>query len=256
MEDWSGVYLRQTLGLPALLGASGVAVYHAAMAVGRLCTARVVESFGNHRTLLAAGSLVAGGMAVALATREPVPVVVGFLVVGFTLSAVTPIAFSLAGDLAPNRAGGASSVVAALGYSGFLVGPAVVGGMAELFGLRVSLGTVLLAGGLIFVLARWLEGRKAVGDEKGSAVLKEALVFERGAALEPDFWFRTRPNSLAYPGQYGRLHVALQRAHRLYQSDGRETRASTRDGSGFETHLYAEDQPGPERSRLTHTAVR
>ncbi len=39
MEHWAGIYLRQTLGLPALLGGSGVAVFYAAMAVGRLGTA-------------------------------------------------------------------------------------------------------------------------------------------------------------------------------------------------------------------------
>ena len=61
MEHWSGIYLRQSLGLPALLGGSGVAVFYAAMAAGRLGTAWAVRSFGNRRTLLAAGLFTAGG---------------------------------------------------------------------------------------------------------------------------------------------------------------------------------------------------
>jgi MFS family permease len=36
MQHWSGMYLRRTLGLSALLGGSGVAVFYGAMAVGRL----------------------------------------------------------------------------------------------------------------------------------------------------------------------------------------------------------------------------
>lgn len=153
MEHWSGIYLRQTLGLPALLGGSGVAVFYAAMAAGRLGTAWAVRSFGNRRTLLAAGLFTAGGMGLALATREPLLVVCGFLIVGLALSGVAPIAFSAAGDLAPERAGGAISVVTTLGYGGFLLGPVVVGGLAELFGLRVALGTIAAAGVLIFALA-------------------------------------------------------------------------------------------------------
>ncbi|MDQ4128986.1 MAG: MFS transporter [Actinomycetota bacterium] len=153
MEHWSGIYLRQTLGLPALLGGSGVAVFYGAMAVGRLGTAWAVKSFGNRRTLLASGLLTAAGMGLALATREPLLVVCGLLVVGLALSGVAPIAFSAAGDLAPERAGGAISVVTTLGYGGFLLGPVVVGGLAELFGLRAALGTVAAAGVLIFVLA-------------------------------------------------------------------------------------------------------
>jgi MFS family permease len=153
VEHWSGIYLRQTLDLPALLGASGVAVFHAAMAAGRLGAAWTVSLFGNRRTLLGAGLLAAVGMALALATLQPTLVVAGFLVVDLALSAVVPVAFSVAGDLAPRRAGGAISVVTTLGYGGFLFGPVLVGGLAEILGLRVALGTIAVAGALIFALS-------------------------------------------------------------------------------------------------------
>jgi MFS family permease len=153
MEHWSGVYLRRTLGLSAFLGGSGVAVFYGAMAVGRLGAAFVIARFGNRRTLRAAGLLAAGGMTLALATREPSFVIAGFLVVGLALSAVVPIAFSAAGDLAPERAGAAISVVTTLGYGGFLLGPVIVGGLAEVLGLRVALGVIAVSGLLIFTLA-------------------------------------------------------------------------------------------------------
>jgi MFS family permease len=153
MEHWSGIYLRQTLGLSALLGGSGVAVFYGSMAVGRLGAAFVISRLGNRRTLLGAGLLAAGGMALALATREPLLVVAGFLVVGLALSAVVPIAFSVAGDLAPGRAGAAISVVTTLGYGGFLLGPVIVGGLAEVVGLRVALGIIAVSGLLIFTLS-------------------------------------------------------------------------------------------------------
>lgn len=157
MEHWSGVYLRQTLGLSALLGGSGVAVFYGAMAAGRLAAAWVIRRFGNRATLLCAGLLAAGGMALALVTREPLLVVAGFLVVGLALSAVVPIAFSVAGDLAPGRAGAAISAVTTLGYGGFLLGPVIVGGLAEVFGLRLALATIAVAGLLIFTLASRLK---------------------------------------------------------------------------------------------------
>jgi MFS family permease len=158
MEHWSGIYLRRTLGLSALLGGSGVAVFYGAMAVGRLGAAFVIGRLGNRRTLQGAGLLAAGGMTLALATREPLLVVAGFLVVGLALSAVVPIAFSVAGDLAPERAGEAISVVTTLGYGGFLVGPVIVGGLAEVLGLRTALGIIAMAGLLIFALSLRLKG--------------------------------------------------------------------------------------------------
>jgi MFS family permease len=153
MEHWSGVYLRNTLGLSALLGGSGVAVFYGSMAIGRLGAAFAIDRFGDRRTLLGAGLLTAGGMALALATREPLLVVAGFLVVGLALSAVVPIAFSVAGDLAPENAGAAVSVVTTLGYGGFLLGPVIVGGLAEIAGLRGALGIIAVSGVLIFALS-------------------------------------------------------------------------------------------------------
>jgi hypothetical protein len=95
---------------------------------------------------------VSGEQGYGLTRRLPLLVVCGFLVVGLALPGVAPIAFSAAGDLAPGRAGGAISVVTTLGYGGFLLGPVVVGGLAELLGLRVALGTIAAAGAMIFVL--------------------------------------------------------------------------------------------------------
>lgn len=102
MEHWSGVYPRNALALPAFVGASGVAVYRASMAAGRLLFAGIISRFGNRPTLRAAVLLTAIGMALALATREPILVVCGFLVVGPALSAVVPIALSVAGGTLPN----------------------------------------------------------------------------------------------------------------------------------------------------------
>ena len=163
MEHWSGIYLRDSLALPALLGVSGVAVFHAAMALGRLGAAWIVNRVGNRRTLGGAGLLTAAGVALALVTREPLLVILGFLVAGAALSAVVPISFSVAGDLAPARAGAAISVVTTLGYGGFLLGPVMVGGLAEVFGLRVALGTIAVAGLAILALSSRVGGRKAAG---------------------------------------------------------------------------------------------
>ncbi len=146
MGNWSGIYLRDSLGTGALLGGSGVAVFYAAMAIGRLGIGRVVRSVGNRRTLMASGLLVAFGMVLAVATELPALAVGGLLLVGLAMAGVVPLAYSVAGDLAPERAASAVSVVSTFGYGGFLLGPPLVGGLAELVGLRAALGTIALAG--------------------------------------------------------------------------------------------------------------
>jgi MFS family permease len=153
MGHWSGIYLRDSLGLGALLGGSGVAVFYGAMALGRLVAGWVVRRLGNRTTLLGAGLLAAFGMSLALATIAPALVVGGFLLVGLALAAIVPLAFSVAGDLVPERAGAAVAVVTSFGYGGFLLGPPLVGGLAELMGLRVALGVIAVSGLGVFFLS-------------------------------------------------------------------------------------------------------
>ena len=47
------------------------------------------------------------------------------------------------------------------GYGGFLLGPPLVGGLAEVAGLRIALGVVTVAGLAIFVLSLRLREQKA-----------------------------------------------------------------------------------------------
>ena len=167
METWSVVYLRRSLELPALLGASGVAIFHAAMLVGRLATAAAVARLGRRATLQGAGTLAAAGMALALATERAPVILFGFLVVGLSLAGVAPVTFSLAGDLAPGRAGEASSVITTLGYGGFLIGPVLMGGLAEAMGLRAALGTMIFVGVTVAALAGRVGAVEAGGVDRG-----------------------------------------------------------------------------------------
>ena len=158
METWSGIYLRSSLALPPLTGALGVAVFHAAMLVGRSLMAIFGGRVGSAVALRSAGLLSAAAMAVALATDIPALVIAGFLVVGLGLAVVAPLTFSLAGRARPDRAGRASSVVTTIGYAGFLFGPGIIGTVAELTTLRIGLVVVAAAGLLVALLAGRVPG--------------------------------------------------------------------------------------------------
>ncbi len=80
---------------------------------------------------------------------------------GLALASIVPLAFSIAGDLALERAGAAIAIVTSFGYGGFLVGPPLVGGLAELVGLRAALGIVAVSGSAIFVLSLRLRDDRA-----------------------------------------------------------------------------------------------
>ncbi len=130
------------------------------MTLRRLATGRTAGRLGNRYTLLVAGLLVAFGMVLALSATAHSLVIVAFLIVGLALAAIVPLAFSVAGDLVPERAASAISVVTTFGYGGFLLGPPLVGGLAEVVGLRLALGVMPAAGLCVMLSSRVRENRQ------------------------------------------------------------------------------------------------
>jgi predicted MFS family arabinose efflux permease len=137
--DWSSVYLHDSLGSSAGFAAAAYAAFSIAMMAGRLVGDRLVARLGPVRLVRASGILAAAGLAVALLIGSPIAGVAGFACLGAGLSCIAPQVFSAAGGQDPARAGQAIGRVAGLGFLGFVVGPVVIGGAAQVFGLPRAL---------------------------------------------------------------------------------------------------------------------
>ena len=153
LENWSTIYLRDFVNLPVALGASGVVVLHLAMQTGRMTSGIAVGLLGRRCILIGAGLITACGILLATTIKTAPTVLLGFFAAGITLSVVAPLAFSIAGDLYPTRSGSVSATITFIGYSAFLLGPGLIGGLAQAFGLDKALGMIVLAGLLISILS-------------------------------------------------------------------------------------------------------
>jgi MFS family permease len=110
-------------------------------------------------------------MLLALTTEQVPLILFGFLLVGLGLSVIAPTTYSLVGDAAGKQAGAASSVLTTIGYSGYLVGPMLVGGVAEFAGLRLALASVVIAGLGIVLLSSlaWVRAATALFNYRAYA---------------------------------------------------------------------------------------
>ncbi|MGI3782785.1 MAG: MFS transporter, partial [Janthinobacterium lividum] len=152
VADWSAVYLRDGLGAPASLATYGYALFAAAMVLTRFLSDRVVARFGPRRVLRWGGLLAGAGLAVGLATGTVVGGVVGFGLVGIGMAGVVPVVFTAAGNQPGISAGHAVSKVAGVAFTGSLVGPPLIGLVADLLSLRAALLVVAVGAVLIGVL--------------------------------------------------------------------------------------------------------
>jgi len=139
LEGFTGVYLCNLLGAGPLLGGLGIAAFHLVGLAARLLSGAALRRHGERRIVTLAGLGAACGVALTLATTIPAIAVVGLLLVGFSLAPVVPVAFSLAGRAAPGHGARAVALVTTVGYSAFIVGPFVVGGLGGLTSLRAAL---------------------------------------------------------------------------------------------------------------------
>jgi MFS family permease len=162
MENWGAVFLERDLDAGPGAAALAPAAYGGAMMLGRLSGQWLESRLGD--TLLLAGAMtVALGGLVGAASAPNVPTAVAaFFVGGAGISIAAPALFGAGGRLAaPEDRGRAVATVTTLGYLGFLIGPPLVGGIAQAIGLRAAFGTLaLLAVGLVVATPRLhLSGR-------------------------------------------------------------------------------------------------
>lgn len=137
IESWSALFAERELGAGPGAAALAPAAYAAAMVIGRLSGQWLDRRLGD-TLLVGAGAAVSltGLAVVALAPTLPVAVG-GFFLGGLGVAVVAPAMFGAAGRSAPpGERASAVATATTLGYGGFLVGPPVVGALAETIGLR------------------------------------------------------------------------------------------------------------------------
>jgi hypothetical protein len=155
MYDWCVLYLQQELGQPQSQAALGYAVFSASMAASRFGGDALRARFDETLLLRWGATLAAVAMAVVLLSAHPVVAWLGFAVVGAGLALVAPILFSAAARVPGVSPAAAIASVTSVGYSGFMLGPPLIGALATASSLTWALGVVVLACALL----AWGAGR-------------------------------------------------------------------------------------------------
>jgi predicted MFS family arabinose efflux permease len=152
-SDWSAKLVRDDLAGTAALGAVAYAVFSVAMGGGRLLADRLWEHWGASGLLRCCGALAALGFASGLAVGTVPAAIAGFAALGFGLAGVVPTLFRAGAEEPGVSTGPALAAVGSLGYLGFLAGPPIIGGLAQLTSLRMACGVLVLAGVVVLLLA-------------------------------------------------------------------------------------------------------
>ena len=140
--DWGGVLARETFGASQFVGTLPYIAYSFTMVVGRFYGDQLATRFGARRILKVGGLLGGAGLAGGLIVGGTTGVIVGWFLFGLALSTVIPLLFSAAGSMANKRFQGtispaeAVAKISGISYFGFVVGPPLMGFLADVLTLR------------------------------------------------------------------------------------------------------------------------
>ena len=153
--DWGGVLARETFGASPFISTLPYIVFCTAMIIGRLSGDYLAHRFGASKVIAAGGVIAGTGLSAGLLIGGIPAIMVAWFLLGIGLSVVIPLMFSAAGTIALTKYSGviapseAVAKVSGVSYFGFVIGPPLIGFIADAFELR---WTLMLLAGLSYLL--------------------------------------------------------------------------------------------------------
>ena len=158
--DWSAVYLKQAFSADSAAAGIGYSAFAATTAAGRFAGDWMKTKWGP--VAVARACVLAALIGVTLIVLSPAyPMsLIGFALAGFGVSVGFPLAVTAAAGVGGRPAAANVAMLSIVALLGFLLGPPLIGFIAQHSSLRV--GLVVLLPGLVasFVLAATLRPRR------------------------------------------------------------------------------------------------
>ena len=150
-STWLPNFVEQAQGAKAQ-GATGLLVFGAAMALGRLSISLVVRKMGVRRLFLIASLLCAVSLLLAALAVSTFFTILWLGVLAFSVAVFWPTILARAGDRFPKAGASMFSLLSAFGAFGGVVGPMVIGFIAEAYDLRVAMAGLAVAPLVVLLL--------------------------------------------------------------------------------------------------------
>jgi len=153
MFDWSGVYFQEIVKAPEQLVIIGYTSFILMMAIGRFLGDYLIVRLGRQRVIQICGTLMSTGLIISVFFPSLVVCTLAFMMVGLGGSCSVPTIYGVAGKHNKVSASIALTLVSTISFFGFLIGPPVIGFIAEVFDLRYSYFLFALFGIIMVIMA-------------------------------------------------------------------------------------------------------
>lgn len=159
MYDWSAIYFKDNLGVDDAYIRMGYTACMLAMAFCRFVADGVANRFGPVTVVRLSGLLASSGFLIMVFWPTLAAATAGAALVGLGVSSVVPICYGAVSRHRGVVVGRAINAVSTIGFFGFVIGPPLIGHLAEWMGLRWVFVLVAALAASIGLLAGRLRNR-------------------------------------------------------------------------------------------------
>ena len=135
---WSAIFVSQERGISMSMAGFFYTAFAVSMTIMRLCGDKIVDQLGQRVVVAGGALLIAVGFMTIVLVDSAVAAAVGFAMVGCGAANVVPQLVSFAVHIKGMAIHNIISFINALGYSGILLGPVIIGFIGKRYGLHVS----------------------------------------------------------------------------------------------------------------------
>lgn len=154
MTDWAAVFTHESLGASHSEAAMAYVVFSVCMVFMRLSGGYLLCYLGKVTMLrVCACCSFAGAVLLVVTTSLPLALF-GFALLGVGYSVVVPLVFSRAAELRPDHPGAGIASAATFAYGGLLLGPVVIGVLAELGSLQGAFMLLVVLSFYVLLVAK------------------------------------------------------------------------------------------------------
>ncbi len=147
MGDWSAIYMNKVVGKDVAFSALAFGSFSTSMTIGRIFGDYFIKKLGSTRMLRYDILAAIAGLSLVLLFPQPYIVLAALFLMGLGIATIVPIIYSAAGNTSGVAPSVGIAMASTVGYTGFFVGPPVIGYLSDAFSLRI---------GLVFPLALFI----------------------------------------------------------------------------------------------------
>ncbi|MEN9958339.1 MAG: hypothetical protein RLZZ474_583 [Bacteroidota bacterium] len=146
MADWITLYFKEDVTTSKYATTIGFSSFALAMVIGRFTGDYISRNLGVRTILNLNGILISIGMSLTIYVPMVEFKILGCFITGLGISTIVPLIYSQAGNQKNIKPAIAIAGVSTIAYIGFLIGPVLIGYLADFFNLQSALVLLIILG--------------------------------------------------------------------------------------------------------------